>query len=180
MDAPVLDLRYPIGKFVFPAATPSAEEARDAVAAIAAAPNTLRAAIAGLNETQLDTPYRPGGWTVRQTIHHVADSHMNSYMRFRLALTEDLPAIKPYDEAAWALLADASTAAPEVSLTLLDAMHVRWVLLMQSMGPAEWARMFRHPDRPAPMRLDVTAMLYAWHGKHHAAHVTRLRERQGW
>lgn len=173
-----MDLRYPIGKFDWPASiTPS--DLQRAIEEIAALPEVLRAAVAGLDDAQLDTPYRPEGWTVRQLVHHVADSHMNSYIRYRLAVTEDEPIIKPYDEAAWAKLADAATAPIALSLDLLDAMHRRWTLLLNSFGPAEWERQFRHPERGA-MRLDVTTLLYAWHGRHHAAHVTELRKRQGW
>jgi hypothetical protein len=135
--------------------------------------------VEGLDDAQLDTPYRPEGWTVRQLVHHVADSHMNSYVRFRLAVTEDTPTIKPYDEKAWANLPDAATAPLEPSLELVEALHRRWLLLLQSFGPAEWSRTFRHPERGVS-RLDVTALLYGWHGRHHVAHVTELRKREGW
>ena len=140
-----MDLRYPIGKFTWPASV-SAADLRQAVGEIAAAPALLREATAGLSAAQLDTPYRPEGWTVRQLIHHVADSHINSYTRFRLALTEDNPTIKPYDEKLWATLPDAASAPLAPSFILLEGLHARWAALLESLGPAEWARTFRHPD----------------------------------
>lgn len=172
------DLQYPIGKFQKPEET-TAEQRRQWIAEIASAPAQFRAAIRGLSEEQLDTPYRPGGWTVRQVIHHVPDSHINSYMRFRLALTEDDPTIKPYNEASWAGLPDARSAPAEVSLALLESLHARWVLLLEAMGPADFLRTFRHPERGLA-RLDRDLALYAWHCRHHAAHITSLRERMGW
>jgi uncharacterized damage-inducible protein DinB len=138
----------------------------------------MRAAVAGLTEQQLDTPYRAGGWTVRQVVHHVPESHMNSYVRFKLALTEDDPVIKPYDEVLWAKLADAY-APIEGSLALLDALHQRWVPLLESMKDGDFERTFRHPEL-GPVRLDQNLALYAWHGKHHVAHITALRDRMGW
>ncbi len=173
-----MDLRYPLGKFSFPQQV-TAHQRRQWIAEIERAPANLRAAIAGLNAGQLDTPYRDGGWTVRQVIHHVPDSHMNSYVRFKLALTEDEPAIKPYDEAAWARLADSAETPVEVSLAMLDALHERWVRLMRSMEEAAWSRAFRHPETGL-VKLESNLALYAWHGKHHTAHITRLRERNGW
>ena len=173
-----MDLRYPIGRFERPAAA-TAEDREGWIAALAAAPARLRAAVRGLDEAQLDTPYRPGGWTVRQVIHHVPDSHMNSYIRFRLALTEADPLIKPYDEAQWAGLHDARTLPVEVSLQLLEALHTRWVDLLRSLSPAEFDRTFRHPEL-GQMTLYANLALYAWHGRHHEAHVTGLRERSGW
>src|SRR5260370_890220 len=128
---------------------------------------------------QLDTPYRPGGWTVRQVVHHVPDSHMNSYMRFRLALTEEQPAVKGYDEAAWAKLSDAQSAPVELSLALLDSLHRRWVVLLESLSPEQWKRTFQHSEL-GPVSLERNLALYAWHGKHHVAHITGLRERMGW
>jgi uncharacterized damage-inducible protein DinB len=172
------DLSYPIGKFSFQ--EPSTREQRQQwIAEIAQAPPKLRSAVAGLSPEQLDTPYRPGGWTVRQVVHHVPDSHMNSYMRFKLALTEDEPTIKPYDEARWAELADTPATPVEVSLTLLESMHDRWVRLLRSLKDADFERQFRHPEL-GMMRLDRSLALYAWHGKHHVAHITSLRERMGW
>ena len=172
------DLRYPLGKFHRPE-TLSLEERRAAIDAIAEAPARLRAAIAGLDATQLDTPYRPGGWTVRQLVHHVPDSHMNAYIRFKLAATEDEPTIKPYEEARWAELADARSAPIEPSLALLENLHKRWVLFLRSLAPEDWSRKFRHPELGA-MSLEQNLALYAWHGRHHVAHVTALRERQNW
>jgi hypothetical protein len=176
MDAP--DLRYPVGEFRFPQSV-SAPELAVFVDQIAETPARLRAAIAGLWDSQLDTPYRPGGWTVRQLAHHVPDSHMNSYVRFRLALTEDDPVIKPYEEARWAELSDARSMPVEPSLALLESLHARWVPLLRSLSAADWKRSFRHPEL-GPIRLDQNAALYAWHGRHHVAHITALRERMGW
>jgi uncharacterized damage-inducible protein DinB len=171
-------LRYPVGKFAFPATVSEARK-KEWLDAVAATPAQLRAAVAGLNDAQLDTPYRPGGWTVRQVVHHLADSHMNSYVRCRLALTEDVPTIKPYDEARWAELLDARTGPVETSLSLLEALHKRWVVLLQSLAPADLQRTFRHPERGL-MTLEKNLALYAWHGRHHVAHITALRQRQGW
>ncbi len=177
-DASPADLRFPIGRF---APVPSLDAAgrEAAIAAIAAAPAELRAAVAELDDARLDTPYRPGGWTVRQVVHHVPDSHMNSYVRFRLALTEDTPAVLAYDEAAWAELSDARTLPIAVSLDLLDALHERWVTLLRSFGEAEWRRAFRHPEHGL-ISLEKNLQLYAWHGRHHVRHITALRERMGW
>ncbi len=172
------DPRFPVGKFVWPVAV-SAEDRARYIDTIAAAPARLRAAVAGLSEEQLDTPYRDGGWTVRQVIHHVPESHMNSYIRFKLALTEDEPVIKPYDEAAWAELPDNAETPIEVSLSLLDNLHARWVILLRGMSEADWTRTFRHPEIGL-VRLDANAALYAWHGEHHIGHVTALRSRMGW
>jgi uncharacterized damage-inducible protein DinB len=174
------DLRFPIGKFQRPTVALTDTQRREYVAAIAATPARLSDALKGLKPEQLDTRYRPEGWTVRQVVHHVPDSHMNAYTRFKLALTEELPLIKPYDEAKWAELGDARTAAIEPSLALLENLHKRWVLLLRSLGPAEWSRKFRHPDHEKPLSLDDSLALYAWHGKHHVAHITSLREREGW
>ncbi|HEX8765341.1 MAG TPA: putative metal-dependent hydrolase [Candidatus Acidoferrum sp.] len=172
------DLRYPIGKFHRPESL-SADERRAAIDAIAEAPGRLRAAINGLDAAQLDTPYRPGGWTVRQLVHHVPDSHMNAYVRFKLAATEEEPTIKPYEEARWADLADAKSSPIEPSLALLENLHKRWVLFLRSLGPGDWSRKFRHPEL-GTISLEQNLALYAWHGKHHVAHVTALRERQNW
>ncbi|MHB1861906.1 MAG: YfiT family bacillithiol transferase [Gemmatimonadaceae bacterium] len=175
-----MDLRYPIGRFERPAQLTTPERGA-LIDAIAAAPAALRAAVRGLSDAQLDTPYRPEGWTVRQVVHHVPDSHLNSYTRFRLALTEEQPTIKPYDEARWAELPDARGPLVAESLALLDALHARWVALLRAMSPAEFARTLVHPERPgAPMTLDMMVALYAWHGRHHVAHITALRDRMGW
>ena len=171
------DLRYPIGHFQRPERL-TEEQRASHIEAIAETPAHLRAAVAGLNAEQLDTPYRPGGWTVRQLVHHVPDSHMNSYMRFKLALTEHEPTIKPYDEARWAELSDAASSI-EPSLALLENLHKRWVVLLRSLAPSDWERTFRHPEIGL-MRLDQNLALYEWHGRHHVAHITSLRERQGW
>jgi uncharacterized damage-inducible protein DinB len=172
------DLRYPIGRFR-KVASLNEKEREAAIESIAATPIRLRAAVLGLTPEQLDTPYRPDGWTIRQLVHHVADSHMNSYVRFRLALTEENPAIKTYDEARWAELEDARTAPIELSLALLDALHQRWVRLLRSLGPGDFARTVSHPEH-GPMSLDSLLALYDWHGRHHVAHVTRLRQRMSW
>jgi len=155
------------------------EERRAGIDAIAQTPERLNAAIAGLSREQLDTPYRPGGWTVRQVIHHLPDSHMNSYVRFKLALTEDEPTIKAYDEALWAKLGDSQETPIEVSLALLEALHKRWVTLLRGMGPGDFARRLVHPERGA-MSLDDVLTTYSWHGQHHVAHITSLRHRMSW
>jgi len=171
-------LKYPIGRPKFPESLAPAERAQF-IHEIADAPAQLRAAVKGLNDAQLDTPYRPGGWTVRQVVHHVPDSHMNSYIRFMLASTEDNPAIRTYEEQLWAELPEAKFGPIEMSLTLLDALHVRWVAHLKKRAPADFARAFVHPDL-GPVSLDKALALYAWHGKHHIAHITSLRTRQGW
>lgn len=172
------DLRYPIGKFTYEG--PLTEDQKRAfLDDIAQTPANLRTVVRGLVPAQLDTPDRPGGWTVRQVVHHVPDSHLNSYVRFKLALTEEEPTIKPYAEDRWAELADTKATPLEVSLTLLDSLHDRWMRLLRSMTPEQWKRSFRHPDL-GPMTLEKTLALYAWHGRHHVAHITALREREGW
>lgn len=172
------DLRYPIGKFTYEGHL-TEDQKRSFLDDIGRTPANLRAAVKGLTPAQLDTPYRPGGWTVRQVVHHVPDSHLNSYVRFKLALTEDEPTIKPYAEDRWAELADTRATPLEVSLTLLDSLHDRWIRLLRSLTPEQWKRTFRHPDLGA-MTLEKTLALYAWHGRHHVAHVTGLRKREGW
>jgi len=173
------DPRYPVGRFEAPAGPLT--EARRAVliAEIKAAPQGLRAALAGLNPAQLETPYRAGGWTLRQVAHHVPDSHMNAYVRFRLALTEDEPTIKTYAEDRWAELEDAKAAPVELSLDLLEALHHRFVLMLENMSSAEWSRKLTHPDH-GPVGLEWMLTMYAWHGRHHTGHVTALRRSQGW
>jgi hypothetical protein len=172
------DLRFPIGKFSWPENI-SAAEREACISRIASTPARLRAALSGLSAEQLDTRYREGGWTLRQVAHHVPDSHMNSYVRFKLALTEDNPAIKPYDEAAWADLCDSVDTPVETSLLLLDCLHQRWVALLRGMSEAEWKKTFRHPAL-GPVSLEQNVALYAWHGDHHIAHVTSLRNRRAW
>ncbi|MGD0772538.1 MAG: YfiT family bacillithiol transferase [Candidatus Solibacter sp.] len=173
-----MDLSYPIGKFDFKQTVAPAQYPA-LIAEIAAAPALFRDAVRGLDDAQLDTPYRPGGWTVRQTVHHVADSHMNSYIRLRLALTESEPTIRPYDQKAWAELADSRTAPVELSLQIIEGMHARWAALLQTLTGADFARTFRHPELGL-VRLDTNLALYAWHGRHHAAHIAALRQRNGW
>lgn len=172
------DPRYPIGKFHYDS-PPTEEQKRQFLQAIAQTPANLRTAVAGLTDAQLDTPYRDGGWSVRQVVHHVPDSHMNSYVRFKLALTEDEPTIKTYEEDRWAMLADTKATPIETSLCLLDCLHQRWMNLLHSLGPQDWKRTFRHPEL-GPMTLEKTLALYAWHGRHHVAHIMHLRERNGW
>jgi len=173
-----MDPRYPIGKFELPKeVTPALRQA--AIDDIAATPAKVRAAVAGLSEAQLDTPYREGGWTVRQVVHHLVDSHMNAYIRWRLALTETQPTIKPYDESEWAKLEDARSAPVEVSLKLLESMHERWARLLRSVKTEQYARTLLHPEHGVK-DLDWLLFLYSWHGKHHTAHITQLRKQKGW
>ena len=172
------DLRYPIGKFHYEGPA-TADQRQKFMDDIAHAPSHLRAAVKGLSDQQLDTPYRPEGWTVRQVTHHVPDSHLNAYVRFKLALTEDEPTIKPYAEDRWAKLADTQATPVEVSLTMLDSLHDRWVRLLRSLRPEDWKREFRHPEIGV-VTLERNLALYAWHGRHHVAHITGLRERNSW
>ena len=171
------DLQYPIGKYVQPETFTEAARS-EANAGLAAAPAALRAAVAGLDDTQLDTPYRPGGWTVRQVVHHVADSHVNAYVRVKLGLTEAEPIIKTYAEERWAELPD-SAGPIGVSLELLEALHRRWVSLLEQVGPDDLARTVHHPELGV-LRLDQLVGSYDWHGRHHTAHITGLRYRMGW
>ena len=173
------DPRYPIGPFQLTDDKLTDEQRQELIAQFAAAPARLRAAVAGLNDAQLDTPYREGGWTVRQLAHHVADSHMNGYIRVKFALTEDVPTIKPYDENTWVKLGDTPATPIETSLNLLEALHERWANLFRSLTLEEFARTFRHPEL-GTLSLNRQLALYAWHGRHHTAHVTALRERMGW
>ena len=177
MDRMETDRRYPIGKFSFPQSV-TAQERVQWIDEIAAAPANLRAAVAGMSEAQLNTPYREGGWTVRQVVHHVPDSHLNSYVRFKLALTEDEPVVKPYDESRWAELRDSSLTPIETSLAMLEALHDRWVRLLRSLDDAAFVRAFRHPELGL-VRLEQNLALYAWHGRHHVAHILSVRERLG-
>ncbi len=172
------ELSYPIGKFKWEGDATD-EQRQQLIDEIAGTPARVRAAVEGLSAEQLETPYRPGGWTVRQVVHHIADSHLNSYVRFRLALTEDEPTIKPYHEDRWAELDDARTAPLEVSLALLESLHERWVQLLKSLKAEDFARTFKHPEMGV-VSLDKNVGLYAWHGRHHVAHITGLRERMGW
>jgi uncharacterized damage-inducible protein DinB len=172
------DLRYPIGEFTSRKNLSSAEH-KTLIAEIAAAPSLLRRAIEGLDDRQLDTPYRPGGWTVRQVVHHVPDSHLNAYIRFKLGMTEDHPTIKPYDQDRWSEFPEARTAPPELSLKLLESLHQRWVLFLEGMQKDDFRRTLLHPESGI-MTLSDVLQLYAWHGKHHTAHITSLRQRMGW
>ena len=173
-----MDLRYPIGPFKFEG-TVSNEQRRALIDQIAATPERMRAAVDGLNDEQLDTPYRPEGWTVRQVVHHVPDSHLNSYVRFKLAMTEENPTIKAYDENVWAQLDDARNAPIDISLDLLDSLHRRWVLFLRSLKGKDFERSFQHPELGS-VTIDKNIALYAWHGRHHVAHITSLRERMDW
>jgi DinB superfamily len=172
-----MDPRYPIGKFEMPRDI-TAERRRQAIDEIAATPAKLRAAVDGLNDAQLDTRYRDGGWTVRQVIHHVPDSHMNAFIRLRLALTEDRPTIRTYEEARWAELADAK-APIAVSQALLDSLHVRWDITWRSLKPEHFSRPLIHPDH-GERNIDWLLFTYEWHGRHHTAHITELRKQNGW
>jgi hypothetical protein len=166
------DLRFPIGRFT-PPATMRAEDRASWLRDLGELPTLLRRAVEGLTPEQLDTPYREGGWTARQVVHHLADSHINACIRFRLALTEDAPTIRPYDEAKWAELHDARSAPAEYSLVLLEALHARWIVLLSQLNDADWARTFRHPELDRVFTLHETLGLYAWHGRHHVAHIER-------
>lgn len=172
------DLRFPIGKMVLPDRF-DAEWRAKAIRIVAETPARLAQAVAGWSDERLDTQYRPEGWTVRQVVHHVADSHINAYVRFKLALTEDEPAVKNYEEAAWAELVDTRRVPVEVSLELLDALHTRWVAILEAMTEADFQRTLIHPKHGA-RTLDQMLATYAWHGPHHVAHVTRLAARMGW
>lgn len=173
-----MDPRYPVGNFEMPTPVTAARR-QQAMDEIAATPAKLRAAAKGLNDSQLDTPYREGGWTVRQVVHHVPDSHLNAYVRLKLALTEEKPTIKTYDEAAWAKLEDSKSTPIEVSQTLLDSVHARWDRLWRSLKPEHFARVLIHPDH-GERTVDWLLFVYEWHGKHHTAHITELRRKKGW
>ena len=176
-----MDLSYPIGRFVWDRDKPALtrEERGHLIEQIAAAPTRLREAVSGLSPEQLDTPYRPEGWTVRQVAHHVPDSHINAYVRFKWSLTETDPAIKVYEESEWAKLEDATAAPVETSLELLEALHRRWIVLLRSLEDRDFARTLRHPESGS-MNLDHLLAMYAWHGRHHVAHITSLSDRMGW
>ena len=174
----IQDPKYPIGKFQWEENLTGARR-KELIDQIAGTPVQFRAAVKGFTEAQFDTPYREGGWTVRQLVHHVADSHMNAYIRFKLALTEDEPTIKTYEQERWAETIDSRTASPEVSLSLIDGIHHRWAMLLRAMSTTDFARKFNHPEH-GKMRLERLLGLYAWHGRHHTAHITGLRERAGW
>jgi len=173
-----MNLQYPIGEYHWPEIiTP--DMLATWIEDISSLPHRLSDSISGLNDEQLDTVYRPDGWTIRQVVHHLADSHMNSYIRFKLALTEETPTIRPYEEALWAELPEAREGDPSISLDLLAALHCRWTIVLNSMGEKELARSLRHPKLGA-IRLDLNIGLYAWHGNHHLAHIAGTRSRKGW
>lgn len=172
-------LRFPIGKFVKPESV-SPEQIADCVARIESFPARLKKEVLHLSDEQLDTPYRPEGWTVRQVVHHCADSHMNAIIRFKLALTENAPVIKPYTESLFAELADSKHLSPDSAFHILDGVHVRLGVLIRNMPAADYARYYVHPQYGTNYRLDQAIMLYAWHGDHHLAHITTLKERKGW
>ena len=172
-----VDPRYPVGQLKLPEHV-TEDERIYAIATLAELPSQLRNAVDDLDQGQLNTPYRDGGWTVRQVVHHVADSHMNAVTRVRMALTEDWPTVLPYDEKAWAMLHD--YAAPvEWSLELVESLHARWVMLLQSLSAEQWQRGFKHP-KLGSMTVETATMLYAWHSRHHLAHITHLRTQKGW
>ena len=172
------DPRFPIGKFHYEG-PPSEDQRRKFIDEIGHTPAAIRAAVQGLSPDQLDTPYRDGGWNARQVVHHVPESHMNAYIRFKLALTEDEPTIKPYAEDRWARLADVQTTPVEISLALLENLHVRWVVLLRSLREKDWTRTFKHPEIGL-VSLEKNLAIYAWHGRHHTAHITELRKRMNW
>jgi uncharacterized damage-inducible protein DinB len=172
------DLRFPVGRLQRPESLSDTQRA-EMTETIAALPARLRAALEGLGEEQLQTPYRPEGWTVRQVVHHLADSHLNAYVRLKLGLTEENPTIKPYEEALWAELPDTAATPVETSLTLLDALHQRWTTLLRAMQPADFSRTVNHPEN-GRMTLDGLLATYDWHSRHHLAHITSLRQRMGW
>jgi len=178
-DQQLQKLKYPIGKFVAPDAIDKNLIA-SCIADIAAFPQRLKNAVEHLSTLQLDTPYRPGGWTIRQVVHHCADSHMNSWMRFKLALTEDQPVIKPYHEDRWAELPDSKIMDIEPALLLIQGLHSKWEYLLQTLSSADLQRIFVHPEHGKEYKLDVVITLYAWHCNHHLAHITSLISRQGW
>ena len=172
-------LRYPIGRFVVPEQI-TAEDRANYIKDLESLPRQIKDVVLGLNEEQLDTPYRPEGWTVRQLVHHIPDSHLNSYIRFKWTLTEDQPVIKAYDEKEWALLPDARNAPVELSLSLLETIHARWVWFLRSLKDEQWKKSFQHPETNKMVPLDLNLSLYSWHGKHHLAHIQSLINRMKW
>jgi hypothetical protein len=172
------DQRDPIGKFTYDG-PPNNQQRQELIDDIEQTPTALRTAVSGLSPQQIETPYREGGWTVRQVVHHLPDSHMNAFIRFKLALTEDEPTIKPYEQQLWADLPDIKATPLETSLALLEALHIRFVCLLRGLNPQDWKRTFRHPELGI-MPLEKNLALYSWHGRHHVAHITELRKRMGW
>jgi DinB superfamily len=178
LNLSTMDFQFPIGRFQRPTSL-DATAVNATISSIADLPARLNAAVQGLTPAQLDTPYRDGGWSVRQVVHHVPESHANAYTRIKLALTESNPVVKPYDESEWAKTPEVRTTPIGVSLLMLEALHARWVLLLRALSPEQWGKTFQHPESGL-WRVDQVAALYAWHGTHHVAHVTSLRERSGW
>ncbi len=172
-------LKYPIGRFEAPSHI-GPEDVLGWIEDLSSLPAQLRLETAALTDSQLDTPYRPGGWTLRQVVHHLADSHLNAYVRFKLALTEDFPTIKPYDENQWAAQPEARTAGLAPSLLLLEGLHLRWALMLRSMGSADWQKGFFHPDHGKNILLGETLAHYAWHGRHHLGHIKSLKKQMAW
>ncbi|MEO5906871.1 MAG: YfiT family bacillithiol transferase [Saprospiraceae bacterium] len=179
MDTALENLKYPIGRFIWPKEV-SDEDVHHAIQTIKSFPGKMTGTVEKLEKGQIDTPYRPEGWTVRQLVHHVADSHINPYVRFKLALTEDNPTIKPYDQTRWAALLDSQVVNPDISLSLITNIHTRWVIIMESMSDADWDRSFVHPEYKVTQSLRQVLMMYSWHCDHHLAHITSLIERMGW
>jgi uncharacterized damage-inducible protein DinB len=178
-DQELYEWKYPIGEFQWDGEW-SQERKAAWISGIAALPRQLRDAVTSLNDSQLDTPYRPGGWTIRQVVHHMADSHMNSFIRFKLALTEHNPVIKPYNEGLWAELSDSSKHPVEGSLRMLESLHERWTALLNSMSEEDYLRAFYHPESSSLVPLRKALGLYDWHGRHHSAHITSLKKRLNW
>jgi hypothetical protein len=172
-------LKYPVGRFTRPE-TVTSELLSNAIVQIEAFSAKLRAAVEGLTDSQLDTPYREGGWTIRQVVHHCADSHMNAFSRFKLARTEDNPTIYPYHENLWAELEDSKNLPLDPSLSMIDGIHARWSMLLKHFSADDFARTFFHPQQDRNVRLDFTTLMYAWHCKHHLAHITNLKSFKGW
>jgi len=179
MENSIENLRYPIGKFQKPE-KPTPQLEQEWITAIEALPSWLDVCIENLDEKELHTPYRDGGWTVQQVIHHIADSHMNAYIRLKLALTEDNPVIKPYKEALWATLKDSDVVPVNISVTLLHALHRRWVAILRNMQSSDWERTYHHPEQNRDVPLWEMTAMYAWHSRHHMEHIRQLRERMNW
>ncbi len=172
-------LKYPIGRYQKPeGATPQLQ--KEWIGVLQALPSWMDICIENLDEHQLHTPYREGGWTIQQVVHHVADSHLNAYIRLKLALTEDNPTVKPYDENAWAQLVDTKVVPVNISVTMLHAMHHRMVALLQHMPPSDWERTYYHPEHQRDFPVWEMVAMYAWHSRHHTEHIRQLRERMGW
>ncbi len=177
MNDNIEQLKYPIGKFKY---NPGPDELRVAIERISSLPDKLRSAVEGLSDDQLDTPYRDGGWTLRQVIHHIPDSHINAYTRLKLAMTEENPQIRPYDEVKWAECEEAKHGDIQLSLDLLDALHKRWVTFLRSLIAKDLERTYYHPANNKQSKLIEVVSMYAWHGDHHLAHITSTKDRNKW